>query len=224
MRQQVSDKLHLSVREMYERLLQVPILDSVGTVYFNMQDVKFAVKSKDIIGGVIQEWVENWLQKENILFSKPANSQEWPDIILGSGEDLEIKSFNYDASPAFDLGNFRAYVDSLIDFPNRLFDLHMVFGYSSDEQSGEISIKGIWLKNIWELSGPSGTNILELQVKKGVPYNLRPKKFYSNQVSTFQDHLQFITALSQAIDKFDIYNNKSGQDWLIELKKKLNNQ
>jgi hypothetical protein len=211
----------LTAREVYELLLAIPIENQIGKIEFEMSNVKFSVKSKDIVGGVIQEWVENWLTRQKILFSKPENSQDWPDLILGSGEDLEIKVFNYDASPAFDLGNFRAYLDSLVEFPNRVFDKHLVFGYSTDEVTGQISIRGLWLKHIWELTGPSEKNILELQVKKGVPYNLRPKKFYSNNISVFQNHLEFLTALSKAIDKFEIYKESNGKEWLFKVNQKI---
>lgn len=208
----------MSSEEIYETLSRLPLVGQEGLIKFELAGVKFPVVSKDIIGGVVQEWVENWLFAQNIMFSKPDNSQDWPDLILGNGEDLEIKVFNYDASPAFDLGNFRSYVDSLVEFPKRLFDKHLVFGYSSDVDTGLISIKGIWLKNIWELTGPSPKNILEMQVKKGVPYNLRPKKFYSNSVSLFHDHLEFLQALSDAIDKFEIYDTSSGVEWLEKVK------
>lgn len=202
-----------SANEIFNLLIQNAVPGKKGSIDFNLAGVSFKVKGLDVVGGILQEWLENWLIQNKIKFTKPDNSQEWPDLTLGNGEHLEVKAFNYEAGPAFDLGNFRAYIDSLIDYPSRLFDKHLVFGYSSNPKDGSIEITRIWLKNIWELTGPSPKNVIELQVKKGVVYNLRPKKFYSPNVSTYESAIEYVNDLGKAIDKFKTYSSMSGDVW-----------
>ena len=68
------------------------------------------------------------------------------------------------------------------------------------------------MKNIWEISGPSPTNILEIQKKRGEPVNIRPKKWYSNGVKTFDTRRQFVEALHKSALKFE-YPNSHNKEW-----------
>ena len=60
----------------------------------------------------------------------------------------------------------------------------------------------MWVKKIWEMSGPSNTNGLNLQVKQNIPVNIRPKNWRSNNVELFNSRLDFITALNEALQRF----------------------
>lgn len=191
-----------------------------GSLNFTMGGIDFPVANKDVIGNIIQEWFGHYMISKKLKISLPQNSQTWPDFKIDSFNcNIEVKSFNYTAGPAFDISNFAAYVSSLISNPERLYDNHFVFAYSST--NGAIKIEEIWLKKIWEITGPSDRNITELQVKRGVPYNIRPKKFYSDAVDTYSDAVTFLTNLSKAIDKFQIKIGYSGSNWLKKVKSDL---
>jgi hypothetical protein len=142
-------------------------------VKFTLAGIDFPVLSKDIMGSVLQEWFENWMNQNKISFSKPTNTQEPPDFYLADGGHLEVKAFNFSANPGFDLANFDAYTRSLLLHPERLDADHLVFGYALEGDS--VRIVDFWVKKIWEMAGVSAVNILSLQVKQGVPVNIRPK-------------------------------------------------
>lgn len=171
-----------------------------GFISFDLAGISFHVASKDIVGGVLQEWFENWMLSKKIVFSKPSNAQDWPDFYLGDGQHLEIKAFNYDASPAFDIGNFDAYTRSLLEHPQRLDSDHLIFGYRSSNKT--VEIVDFWVKKVWEMTGVSPTNCLELQVKQKVPVNIRPKNWCSKTPKTFNSRRDFVVALAEALNKF----------------------
>ena len=59
---------------------------------------------KDIVGNVIQEWLQGWLDKNKIFYSVNKNSQMPPDFFLSEDKTkslLEVKAFNRSASPGF---------------------------------------------------------------------------------------------------------------------------
>ena len=88
-----------------------------------------------------------------------------------------------------------------------------MLGYAADD--ARISIREIYLKKIWQMTGPSETNILNLQVKQGKPVNIRPKDFRSN-LSIFESEGDFLHALDAANARF---NNTSKGVWLAQYRK-----
>lgn len=189
------------VAEIFNLLISDGLIGKKGKINFLLHGVSVDLETKDIIGSVIQEWFESWLLAKKIRFEKPENSQSFPDLVVGHGEYLEIKAFNWNAGPAFDIANFGSYVESLKSSSDRLKADYIIFGYSM--KGSEIKIENIWCKKVWEITGPSPTNKIELQVKRNQPYNLRPKKWYGVNVSIFQSAEEFIFALNEACAKFD---------------------
>lgn len=188
-----------SIEQILRMLIQQNIKNSIGIIRFDFAGLSFPVTSKDIVGSVLQEWFEHWLKHNQLVFSKPFNTQEPPDFFLADGSHLEVKAFNYAAKPGFDLANFDAYTRSLLIHPERLDANHLIFGYRLVNQS--ITIVDIWVKKIWELAGTSHSHPLSLQVKQGVPVNIRPKDWRRTDGS-FGNRLLFVEALNAALVKF----------------------
>lgn len=200
-----------AAQSIYQKVVNGKIKDLSGSMLFNLGDLSITLESMDIVGGAIQDWFGEWLKREKIPFTKPENTQSFPDFIIGKKDYLEIKCFNYSAGPAFDIANYGAYINSLLVNPERINASYLIFAYSMTKKV--IRIEDIWMRNIWEISGPSPTNILEIQKKRGEPVNIRPKKWYSNGVQTFDTRRQFIEALHQSALKFN-YPNSHNKDWL----------
>ena len=202
--------------QIYNKVLELKIKGSTGYMSFILGDLSITLESMDIVGGAIQNWFEEWLKKEHFVFGKKENTQEFPDFVLGKSEYLEIKAFNYLARPAFDIANYGAYINSILLYPERLNASYLIFAYSMTDK--QIKIEDIWLKNIWEICGPSKTNILEIQKKRGEPVNIRPKKWYSAEIKTFETRKDFIEALHESALKFE-YPESHNEKWLKKLEK-----
>lgn len=111
---------------------------------------------------------------------------------------MEVKSFDYSKSANFDVANFMAYRRSIVEHPHRLDSDYLIFGYSME--NGEIEIKDVWLKKVWEITGPSGDWPLKFQVKQGDLVNMRPIKWYNNENTTFKPFnsvLEFLKAFQE---------------------------
>ena len=75
--------IKLTAEQVYDRLLNVDKIKTVeGQIRFYLGDVNIIVKQKDVVGNIIQEWLEGWLKKNNIAFDCNTNTQMPPDIFL----------------------------------------------------------------------------------------------------------------------------------------------
>ncbi len=215
-------KTELKAEEFFTKIYP-HVVEKFGSIIFKLNDLAVTINTKDSIGHMLQDWIEVWALQNNIYIRPNPNTQEFPDFYLSeSNEDnlLEIKSFDYKASPNFDIANFDTYVRSLLVNPKKLDAHYLVFGYSLD--SGKIKIEGLWLKRIWELSTNSSSWDLKLQVKQDTIYNIRPVNFVStraNIAQPFQGKIEFLEAIQKVLNK---YKKTKGlqKNWLITFKEK----
>lgn len=218
----------LTTEQVYSRLIEKDrILSVKGQIRFYLGDVNIIVKQRDVVGNIMQEWVEGWLSKNNIAHCANPNTQMPPDIFLNpenrEEQLLEIKAFNHQASPGFDIADFRAYQREIIDKPFMLHVKYLIFGYVM-EDDGYVSIKNLWLKNVWEITRPMARWALNLQVKEGVVHKIRPAKFYapSQKFATFKTLVDYLSAIEECVYQ-NPETHKSAAHWkgdLIEAYKK----
>lgn len=213
--------------KLHNDLIKDGILKTKGSIKFELLNTKTTVKTRSVVGDVIQDWLEKYIQVKNYSYKPPAHSQQFPDFFLtGDGEGsereelLEIKCFDGDRSANFDVANFEAYCQSLLNNPERLDSYYLIFSYSMDDDTSEISIKNIWLKRVWEITGPSEDWPVKFQIKKGVIYNIRPITWHSSRSKhkSFQSRLEFLVALHTCIKRYPGTNHLFKEKWLDKIK------
>ncbi|MDY0118727.1 MAG: NgoBV family restriction endonuclease [Bacilli bacterium] len=208
--------------DLYKTLLDIDWKIEKGRIEFKMADIRSTVKTTDIIGFVLQNWIKDFLNKNNVYYREPHNTQSFPDFYLCEKDNknlLEIKSFIYDNGPAFDIANFESYCDSISNESFRLDADYLIFGYGIDE-NGLIEIKEIRLKKIWEIAGTSQRFPLKTQVKRDVIYNIRPNTdFKNNKKGPFSNENQFIEALYLTL--LDYRGEEHATQWLIRSEQKI---
>lgn len=211
----------LTAIEIYNLLLaDFKIKEKIGHVEISFGGISAKYKGKDAIGDLLQEWLSEWLKQNNIYFRQPTNTQSFPDFLLSESPNsnfLELKTFNAEASPAFDIANFDSYCTSLLSIPERIDADYLILSYKMKD--GELSIDNIWLKKVWELTSPSGQDPIKLQVKRKQIYNIRPCTWYSDRLKfkPFQTKIEFLDAISET---FDLYPqcNQYKTNWLAHIK------
>lgn len=197
--------MQLTAQQVYDRLLKTTkIVGEKGHITFSLKGYNIKITGKDTVGNLMQEWFKEWLVREKIDFTEPANTQDFPDFNLDKKNPmnglLEVKSFDWERTPNFDVAAFLAYRRSLVQFPYRLDSNYLIFGYSMNGHT--IEIKDVWLKKVWEMTGPSGKWPLKCNVKQGDLFNIRPVKWYkrtgrkdrSPKLPIFKSALDFVTA------------------------------
>ena len=124
---------------------------------------------------------------------------------------LEVKAFNYNATPAFDIANFESYCSSVKEKPYRLDADYLIFGYTMND-SGDITVKKVWLHKIWQIAGTSQRFPLKTQVKRDMIYNIRPNTdFKAGNKGPFRSKDDFLLAIYKTLV---IYKGKSfADDW-----------
>lgn len=198
--------MRLSAKQIYEKLVnEDKILELEGQIKFYFGDVDIIVKQKDVVGNIIQEWLQGWLEKRGIDYAPSENTQMPPDFFLNpddlTKDLLEVKAFNRSASPGFDIADFRMYEEEIVEKPYMLNVDYLIFGYDMSD-SGVITVKDLWLKKVWEITRRMDNWALNLQVKQNVVHKIRPGTWYSKKPGNFpmfecMEH--FISAVEETV-------------------------
>ena len=210
--------MKLTGQELYSKLVDdYKIIGESGVINFSLKDLTISIETKDTVGNLLQEWLKAWMMKEKVEFEENTNSQIFPDFYLDKHNQklglLEVKSFDWDRGPGFDLANFDSYCNSLVVNSYRLDSDYLIFAYQM--KGSVITIKNVYLKKIWELACPSGTYPLKVQEKKSIIYNIRPSTWYSerNKFKPFATKEDFLSALNNTRYQYPQTRHTNGH-WL----------
>lgn len=194
--------MKVSAEQLYEKLVSdYKLIGQKGRITFTLKDITVKIETKDTVGNLIQEWLKEWTKSENVEFEENPNSQTFPDIFLDIKNRkqglLEVKTFDFDRGPGFDLANFDSYSNSLLTNAYRVDSDYLILAYQMT--GSEITIKNVWLKKIWELAGGSSTYPLKVQEKKNVIYNIRPIIWFSerSKFGAFKSKEEFLIAFNE---------------------------
>jgi type II restriction enzyme len=196
--------MRLTAQEVYDKLInEDQILQLKGQIRFYLGDVDIIVKQRDVVGNIIQEWLQGWLDKRGIEYALNDNSQMPPDFFLNPGDEttglLEVKAFNRKSSPGFDIADFRMYEEEIQKKPYMLHVDYLIFGYDMSDD-GVVTIKDLWLKKVWEITRAMKEWPINLQVKKNVVQKIRPGVWYTEKGSImFETMEDFISAVDQTV-------------------------
>lgn len=194
----------LTAQQVYDKLInEDKILTLQGQIKFFFGDVDIIVKQRDVVGNIIQEWLQGWLEKRGIEYAPNENTQMPPDFFLNPADRekdlLEVKAFNRNQSPGFDIADFRMYEEEIVDKPFMLNVDYLIFGYDMAED-GTVVIKDLWLKKVWQITRCMKDWAINLQVKQNVVHKIRPGVWYSNsQFPMFERLEDFISAIDETV-------------------------
>jgi|SRR5665648_85527 len=210
--------MKLTGQELYSKLVDdYKIIGETGVINFSLKNLVIAIETKDTVGNLLQEWLKAWMMQEKIEFQENTNSQVFPDFYLDKHnlkqDLLEVKTFDWDRGPGFDLANFDSYCNSLTVNAYRIDSYYLIFAY---QMAGSvITIKNVWLKRIWELACPSSTYPIKVQEKKNIIYNIRPSTWYSVRTTfkPFSSKEDFLSALNETRYQYPQTRHSNGH-WL----------
>ncbi|QEM06762.1 NgoBV family restriction endonuclease [Mucilaginibacter rubeus] len=213
--------MQVTSQDLFEKLMEYGIVGQKGEINFTLKDLSIKITSRDTVGNLIQDWLQQWMMQQKIEFEVNDNSQVFPDIYLDKHNKkqglLEVKTFDFDRGPGFDIANFDSYCNSLLTSAYRLDSDYLIVGYKMIGH--EITIAGVWLKKIWEMAAPSSTYPLKVQEKKKIIYNIRPIKWYSvkTKFKPFAVKEDFLRALNETRYQYPQTRFANGH-WLKEVK------
>lgn len=196
--------MRLTAKEIYDKLVnEDEILKTTGQILFYLGGVDIIVKQRDVVGNIIQEWLQGWLDKNGIEYAVNENTQMPPDFFLNPGDEttglLEVKAFNRNASPGFDIADFRMYEEEIQKKPYMLYVDYLIFGYDMSED-GVVTIKDLWLKKVWEITRSMADWPINLQIKKNVVQKIRPGVWYTDKGRIMFECVEdFVSAIDQTV-------------------------
>lgn len=213
--------MRLSAQEIYDKLLNVDhILELEGQIKFFLGDVNIIVRQKDVVGNIMQEWLQGWLDARNIEYAPSENTQMPPDFFLNPDDRtkglLEVKAFNRNGSPGFDIADFRMYASEIQEKPYMLDVDYLIFGYDMND-NGVVTIKDVWLKKVWQITRRMENYPINLQVKEGVIHKIRPGVWYSERITDyaiFNCLEDFISAIEETTFKEPKLRSSVASTWL----------
>ncbi len=204
----------MSAQKLFQALQDQGIVGSHGKTTFSLGGITTTAKDISVIGNLIQDWLAQFMQQNEIEFTQPVNSQEFPDFYLSDSKTqdlLEVKCFT--KSPNFDIANFNAYCRSLRSYAHRLDADYLIFKYKA--HTGYVEIQNIWLKKVWQIASASKRAELKIQWKQNQAVNIRPGVWYSSKTKypCFESRREFV----QAIEKVQNTQSNHVPKWLIEV-------
>lgn len=218
--------MRLTAEQIYEKLLNDDqILTLKGQIKFYLGDVDIIVKQRDVVGNIMQEWLQGWLEKRDIEYAPSENSQMPPDFFLNPDDKtrnlLEVKAFNRKGSPGFDIADFRMYAEEIQEKPYMLDVDYLIFGYEMSDE-GIVTIKDVWLKKVWQITRRMEDLALNLQVKDGVIHKIRPGVWYSDNTvkySIFESLEDFISAVDDTVYREPRLRDTIATTWLSKFQR-----
>lgn len=218
--------MRLSAQEIYNKLLNDDhILELEGQIKFYLGDVNIIVKQKDVVGNIMQEWLQGWLDARGIEYAPSENTQMPPDFFLNPEDKttglLEVKAFNRNGTPGFDIADFRMYASEIQEKPYMLDVDYLIFGYDMST-NGVVTIKDVWLKKVWQITRRMENYPINLQVKEGVIHKIRPGVWYSERVTDYAifDCLEdFVSAIEETTFKEPKLRSSVASTWLSVFQK-----
>lgn len=221
--------MKLTAQEIYDKLIYEDKIKTIaGQIRFHLGDVEIIVKHKDVVGNILQEWLEGWLVKNEIEFDPNPNTQMPPDVFLLPEDHtknlLEIKAFNRESSPAFDIADFKAFVRELVERPYHLDTDYLIFGYIMDADTGDVIVKDLWLKKIWEITKTMDTWPITVQYKNGILQKMRPGNWYTTRGNAhmFESKEDYLSAFEETIYQNPETRNQGAQ-WKNKFKRSYRN-
>ena len=184
-----------SLEELYNKAV-MDIKGEKGVITINIAGIPKTSKSNDIIGNCVQEWIPQWLEDNGLRLEANDKTQVFPDftaVIRGKRYDMEVKSWNSTANPAFDISNFNGFYREIYSRPNKLHAKYLIFAYTPTTHGFQID--DVYLKNLWEITSPAHKYPIGLQVKQGQPYAIRPFAFHTNPDKSFSNIEEFVNAI-----------------------------
>ena len=68
-------------QEVYELLINdESILSLEGQIKYEMGGIDIIVKQRDVVGNILQEWLQGWLNNKGIEYALNSNTQMPPDF------------------------------------------------------------------------------------------------------------------------------------------------
>lgn len=161
------------------------IIGAVGKINANFEltgktrklNIKKQIMRPGSVGQIIEEWLSAYMDDKKIYY-RAQKSQESPDYFLNKSTNkrdlLEVKV--YGKSAAFDLGTVRGVCNTLPEEVYKLDMDYLIIHYSMDDAIGDIVIKDVWLRKIWQVAGKETTSPYRLsrQVKNNQVTTIRP--------------------------------------------------
>lgn len=217
--------MKLTAQQVYDKLINIDKIKTLeGQIRFFLGDVDIVVKQRDVVGNIIQEWLEGWLKKNGIDYAPNPNSQMPPDVFLDPDDKthnlMEVKAFNRSATPGFDIADFKSYINEIIDKPYMLHSQYLIFGYQMSEE-GIVTIKDLWLQNIWEITRSSKQWAINVQYKNKMIQKIRPCVWYSKKDTKFPNFKtleHYLSAIEETIYSY-AETRQNAKGWKEKMEK-----
>lgn len=193
-----------SITELFEYTKQ-QLEGKQGNITINFANHPIVYSGNDIIGNSLQEWLPGWFKFLEVDIKPGEKSQEFPDFIAYFNDkkyDVEVKAWNYNNNPAFDIANFHSFIEQTYNSPGKLNAYFIILGYkpANDGFIKGFTVEKVFLKRIWEITNKSQKYPIGLQVKRNTPYAIRPCAFHKK--SGFSNKIEFIEAIYKAFKQF----------------------
>lgn len=178
-----------------------------GTISITFANRTHIYTGNDVIGNCLQEWLPEWFKFLGVDIQSGEGTQSFPDFVANFDDkkyDMEVKAWNINNAPAFDLANIQSFLETTYTSPGKLNAQYFILGYKPQDDgfSQGFIVQKVFLKHIWEITSSTNKYPIGLQVKRNMPYAMRPYNFNRNADKAFKSKIEFLTAVKEAFEMF----------------------
>lgn len=195
-----------SIEELYT-ISKDKLIGEHGSISINFANRSHVSASNDIVGNCLQEWLPDWFHYLGVSIKPGPSTQVFPDFVAEFNDqayEVEIKAWNCNNNPAFDIANFYSFLETTYEKPNKINANYFILGYkpASDNFAEGFTLEKLYLKKLYQICGPSKKYPLNIQVKRNQPYAIRPISFYKEAPKSFNSPTEFIQAVKETFIMF----------------------
>jgi len=198
----------LTARQIYDKLIfETNIVFGNGIMDASLRDIEITEWDDQAVVEILRVWLRHWLDRNNIAYNTNKDTAIPIDYYL-YGEDnpnrsVCVKVFQTYEKAAFTITDFRTFAEELPRTPNILNADYLTFEYSisrKTDEKGQLFIKDLLMKKIWQMTRPMKGWPLSLQTANGKIRQIKSCGWNIKRApKTFQSPEHFLSALEETI-------------------------
>lgn len=200
--------IKLTAKQIYNKLIyETNIVRDFGAIEVSLKDIEITEWDDQAVREIMRVWLRHWMDKNNIAYIANEDHAIPIDYYLCGADNPQnsicVKVFQVYEKVNYAIADFRTFAEELLCTPSILNTDYLVFEYGIDRKvngKGELIIKDLLMKKIWQMTRPMDGNPLSLQKVNGKIRQIKSCDWNKdNAPKTFKTLEHFLSAVEETL-------------------------
>jgi len=198
----------LTAKQIYDKFIyETNIVFGDGVIEASLRDIEITEWGEQTVTAILREWLRHWFDKNNIAYGANDDVAIPIDYYLcdedNANKSVCVKTFQIYEKSVFAITDFRTFAEELLCNPSLLNTDYLMFEYYISrrmEEKGQLFIKDLLMKKIWQITRPMDGWPLSLQIANGKIRQIKSCGWNIKRApKTFKSQEHFLSALEETI-------------------------